>query len=82
MHTSGLVDSDWRETIDIAEHQVGRPGQPGMRTAGDPRQGQQQCGTHQKEEEKEKEEGQGPPGSRSWDPEKRHGIKTKGGPLP
>lgn len=82
MHTSGLVDSDRRETIDIAEHQVGRPGQPGMRTAGDPRQGQQQCGTHQKEEEKEKEEGQGPPGSRSWDPEKRHGIKTKGGPLP
>lgn len=82
MHVSGMVSSDWRETIDITEHQVGRPGQPGMRTAGDPRQGQQQRGTHQKEEEKEKEEGQGPLGCRSWDPEKRHGIKTKGEPPP
>lgn len=80
MRVSGLVDSDWREPIDVAEHQVGRSGQPGMRTAGDPRQGQQQRGTHQKEEEKEKEERQGPPGCRSWDPEKRHNIKTEGGP--
>lgn len=30
------VDSDWRETIDVAEHQVGRPGQSGMSTAGGP----------------------------------------------
>lgn len=71
MHMSGMVGSDWRETIDITEDQVGHPGQPGMRIAGDPRQGQQQCGTHQKEEEKEKEEDQGRLGCRSWDPEKK-----------
>lgn len=84
MHVSWMVGSDWRETIDITEHQVGRPSQPGMRTAGDPRQGQQQRGTHQKEEEKEKEEGQGPLGCRSWDPaiHFQHCIRQTGGYLP
>lgn len=70
--------SDWRGTIDIAKHQVGRPGKLGVRAARASGYGQEQGGPQQEKEENEKneEEEQRPPGCRSGDPREGKAVLT------